>query len=136
MKPIAVPGETYITEFENGYQDTAEEGVHCEGVATMLDGSIHDGTITHAVYVVTITPENFRRTGDHMFAVSSQEKLRCTSRGDGGAPGCVGSLRTYAEMLMGAEVRMLALFVKYELAETEWRKKSLEWESSCEFKIK
>ena len=31
-----------------------------------------------------------------MFAVSSQEKLRCTSRGDGGAPGCVGSLHTYA----------------------------------------
>ena len=62
----------------------------------MLDGSIHDGIITHAVYVVTITQENFIRTGDHMFAVSSQEKLRCTSSGDGGAPGCVGSLHTYA----------------------------------------
>ena len=24
LKPIAVPEETYITEFENGYQDTAE----------------------------------------------------------------------------------------------------------------
>ena len=51
----------------------------------MLDGSIHDGIITHAVFVVTITPENFRRTGDNIFAVSSQEKLRFTSRGDGGA---------------------------------------------------
>ena len=95
LKPIAVPGETYITEFENGYQDTAEGGVHCEGVATMLDGSIHDGIITHAVYVVTITQENFKRTGDNMFAVSSQEKLRCTSSGDGGAPGCVGSLHMF-----------------------------------------
>ena len=85
MKPIAVPGETYITEFENGYQDTAEGGVHCEGVATMLDGSIHDGIITHAVYVVTVTEENFKRTGDQMFVVSSQEKLRCTASGDGGA---------------------------------------------------
>ena len=42
----------------------------------MLDGSIHDGIITHAVYVVTVTEENFKRTGDQMFAVSSQEKLR------------------------------------------------------------
>ena len=31
-----------------------------------------------------------------MFAVSSQVKLRCTASGDGGAPGCVGSLHTYA----------------------------------------
>ena len=44
--PIAAPGETCITEFENRYQDTAEGGVHCEGVATMLDGSIHDKIIT------------------------------------------------------------------------------------------
>ena len=57
LKPIAVPGETYITEFEKRYQYTAKGGVHCEGGATMLDGSIHNGIITHAVYVVTI---NFR----------------------------------------------------------------------------
>ena len=56
LKPVAVPGETYITEFEKGYQDTAEGRVHCEGVATMLDGSIHYEIITHAVYVVMITP--------------------------------------------------------------------------------
>ena len=37
------------------------------------------------------------------------------------------------EMLMGAEVRTLALFVKYKLAEVERRKKSLGWELSCEF---
>ena len=52
LKPIAVPGETYITEIENGYQDTAEGGVNCEGVATMLDGSIHDYIITHAVVTI------------------------------------------------------------------------------------
>ena len=46
----------------------------------MLDGSIHDGIITHAVFEVTITPENFRRTGDNIFAVSSQEKLRFKRR--------------------------------------------------------
>ena len=40
------------------------------------------------------------------------------------------------EMLMGAEVRTLALFVKYKLAEAERRKKSLGWELSCEFKTK
>ena len=96
MKIITVPGEIYITEFENKYQDIAEGRVHCEGVATMWNGSIHDGIITHAVYLVTITPENFRSTGDHMFAVSSQEKLICMSRGDVGAPGCEGSLYTYA----------------------------------------
>ena len=28
--------------------------------------------------------------------MSSQVKLRCTASGDGGAPGCVGSLHTYA----------------------------------------
>ena len=39
LKPIAVPIERYITELENKYQDTAERGVHCEGVGTMLDGS-------------------------------------------------------------------------------------------------
>ena len=39
-------------------------------------------------------------------------------------------------MLMGAEVRTLALFVKYKLAEAERRKKSLGWELSCEFKTK
>ena len=41
----------------------------------MLDGSIHDGIIIHGVYVVTITQENFKRTGDQMFSVSSQEKF-------------------------------------------------------------
>ena len=40
------------------------------------------------------------------------------------------------EMLMGAEVRALALFEKYKLAETERRKKSLGWELSCAFKTK
>ena len=40
------------------------------------------------------------------------------------------------EMLMGGEVRTLALFVKYKLAEAERRKKSLGWELSCEFKMK
>ena len=40
------------------------------------------------------------------------------------------------EMLMGAEVRALALFEKYKLAETERRKKSLGWELSCEFNTK
>ena len=40
------------------------------------------------------------------------------------------------EMLMGAEVRTLALFVRYELAETERSKKSLRGELSCEFKTK
>ena len=40
------------------------------------------------------------------------------------------------EMLMGAEVRTLALFVKYKLAEAERRKKSLGWKLSCEFKTK
>ena len=41
--------------------------------------------------------ENFKiRAEDPMFAVSSQVKLRCTASGDGGAPGCVGSLHTYA----------------------------------------
>ena len=40
------------------------------------------------------------------------------------------------EMLMEAEVRTLALFVRYKLAETERRKKSLRGELSCEFKTK
>ena len=40
------------------------------------------------------------------------------------------------EMLMGAEVRTLALYVRYKLAETERRKKSLGWELSCDFKTK
>ena len=40
------------------------------------------------------------------------------------------------EMLMGVEVRTLALFVRYKLTETERRKKSLGWELSCEFKTK
>ena len=31
-----------------------------------------------------------------MLAVSSQVKLKCTASEDGGAPGCVGSLHTYA----------------------------------------
>ena len=95
LKPILVPGETYITEFQNGYQDTVEGGVQCKGVATMRDGSVLDNIITHAVYVVTITQEKFKRIGDQMFTVSSREKLRCTSRGDKGALGCVGSLHTY-----------------------------------------
>ena len=49
----------------------------------MLDRSIHDGIITHAIYVVTVTEENYERTGDKMFAVSSHEKLTCTASGDG-----------------------------------------------------
>ena len=40
------------------------------------------------------------------------------------------------EMLMGAEVRLLALFVKNKLAEVESRNNSLGWELSCEFKTK
>ena len=40
-----------------------------------------------------------------MFAVSSPEKLRCTSSGDGGAPGCVGSLHTYAWSPPKTEIR-------------------------------
>ena len=60
----------------------------------MLDGSVLDNIITHAVYVVTITQEKFKRIGDQMFT-ASREKLRCTSRGDKGALGCVGSLHTY-----------------------------------------
>ena len=38
------------------------------------------------------------------------------------------------EMLMGAEVRTLALFVKYKIAKAERRLKSLGWELSCKFK--
>ena len=40
------------------------------------------------------------------------------------------------EMLMVTEVRMLELFVKYNLAEAERRKKCLGWELSWEFKTK
>ena len=40
------------------------------------------------------------------------------------------------EMLMGAEVRLLAIFVKYKLAEVERRKTSLGSELSSEFKTK
>ena len=39
----------------------------------MLDGSIHDGIITHGVYIVTIMQENFKRTEDQMLAMSSQD---------------------------------------------------------------
>ena len=95
LKPIAVPGETYITEFENGYQDTVEGGVQCKRGATMRDGSVLDNIITHAVYVVTITQEKFKRIGNQMFTGSSRNQLRCTSRGEKGALGCVGSLHTY-----------------------------------------
>ena len=37
LKPITVPVETYITEFENGYQDTADRGVHCCCIRLILD---------------------------------------------------------------------------------------------------
>ena len=40
-RDVSVPRETYITEFNSGYQDTSGNGVHCQGVDTMLDGSIH-----------------------------------------------------------------------------------------------
>ena len=59
-RDVSVPGET---EFNSGYQDTSGNGVHCQGVATMLDGSIHTGIVTHSIYQVRVTPENFRRRG-------------------------------------------------------------------------
>ena len=82
-----------IVMFNNGVEGGKAQSISGYACSSSRDLKIWDASTR----CKDESEENFKvRAGDQRFAVSSQVKLRCTASGDGGAPGCVGSLHTYA----------------------------------------
>ena len=91
---IVVPGQSFIMEFELGFQTASNSAITCQGMDVLLDGSIQSGIVMHTEYEITIEEELFTKNQDHVIARSSSEKLTCNPHGP--RLGCVGALHTYA----------------------------------------
>ena len=91
---LVVPGQSYIIEFEVGFQKTLSSSIQSQGMDVLLEGSIQKGIVQHTEYVVTVEEEIFMKNHEHVIARSSSEKLRCNPHGP--SLGCVGTLHTYA----------------------------------------
>jgi hypothetical protein len=90
---IAVPGRSYIMEFEVGYQTASNSVIKCQGESVLMDGSIQKNIVQHTEFQVTIEEEIFQKQGDKVLAMSSSEILSCNPHGP--ARGCVGAMHTY-----------------------------------------
>ena len=67
-EPISVPGQSYIMEFDSGFQTTPNAEIRCQGQDILIDGSIMSGIVSHVEYKITIETEN--RNRDHCLKLS------------------------------------------------------------------
>ena len=90
---LAVPGRTYVMEFEVGYQTASNSIIKCQGESVLMNVSIQKGVVQHTEFVITIEEEIFQKQQDKVLAMSSSQILNCSPHGPDS--GCFGALHTY-----------------------------------------
>ena len=87
---IAVPGRSYIMEFETGYQKALNSVIKYQEEAVLMNGSIQKNVVQHTEFQVTIEEEIFQKQGDKVLVMSTLEILNCNP--DSPAAGWINGL--------------------------------------------